>query len=438
MSPKASPRKLALDALVRIEDGAFAHILVPELLGRSALQPRDRGLVTELVYGAVRMRRALDFQLAKCSKQEIPKLEPEVRAALRLGAYQLLIGVAAHAAVAETVEVVADPHARLRQRCAAGAVADRATVVVALGARRRRPGRAHVPSGLDRPSAARRVRRRRRDRDAGDRRRGTAGHPARQPVAGDGAPTSSASCATRTSTSPRARSRRTHSCCSHAGDVGALAAVREGRASPQDQASQAVVGVLDPQPGERILDLAAAPGGKAAAAAERMGDDGSVVAADLYPGTDARARARRRPPRPARGRARRCRWHRAMDARSRVRPRAARRAVQRARRAASPPRRALARRTRGRHDTGPHATRHAAHGSRRGAPGRAAGLRRVHGHPAETVAIDEFGAWSLADFTALPPPGAPWRPHGRGALLLPSDAGTDGMYVLVLERGSRS
>ncbi|MGH8977423.1 MAG: transcription antitermination factor NusB, partial [Acidimicrobiia bacterium] len=100
-------RRIALDALVRIEDGAFAHILVPEQLGRSQLAPRDRGLVTELVYGTVRMQRALDFQLAKVSKQAIPDLEPEVRAALRLGAYQLLVGIASHAAVGETVEVVA-------------------------------------------------------------------------------------------------------------------------------------------------------------------------------------------------------------------------------------------------------------------------------------------------------------------------------------------
>ena len=69
-----------------------------------------------------------------------------------------------------------------------------------------------------------------------------------------------------------------------AGDIGALAPVREGRATPQDQASQAVVAILDPQPGERVLDLAAAPGGKASAIAERMRDDGLVVAADVNAG----------------------------------------------------------------------------------------------------------------------------------------------------------
>jgi 16S rRNA (cytosine967-C5)-methyltransferase len=53
---------------------------------------------------------------------------------------------------------------------------------------------------------------------------------------------------------------------------------------------------------------------------------------------------------------------------------------------------------------------------------------------AETIAVDEFAADALPEFTALAPPVAPWRAHGRGALLLPSDARTDGMYVLALQR----
>src|SRR5581483_354586 len=61
-------------------------------------------------------------------------------------------------------------------------------------------------------------------------------------------------------------------------------AVAQGRATPQDQASQAVVEILDPQRGERVLDVAAAPGGKATAAAERVGAAGSVIALDLNGG----------------------------------------------------------------------------------------------------------------------------------------------------------
>jgi 16S rRNA C967 or C1407 C5-methylase (RsmB/RsmF family) len=53
---------------------------------------------------------------------------------------------------------------------------------------------------------------------------------------------------------------------------------------------------------------------------------------------------------------------------------------------------------------------------------------------AETLAIDEWAIDALPELAPLPPPGAPWRPHGRGALLLPHAADTDGMYVLVLQK----
>jgi len=101
-----SSRKVAVDALLRVEDGAFAHILVPQLLRGSELEPRDRALVTDFVYGTIRMQRTLDVLLTTVSKREIDALDPPVRAALRLGAYQLLVGVPAHAAVGETVGVV--------------------------------------------------------------------------------------------------------------------------------------------------------------------------------------------------------------------------------------------------------------------------------------------------------------------------------------------
>jgi 16S rRNA (cytosine967-C5)-methyltransferase len=52
----------------------------------------------------------------------------------------------------------------------------------------------------------------------------------------------------------------------------------------------------------------------------------------------------------------------------------------------------------------------------------------------ETLGVDAFAASELPEFVALDPPGAPWRRHGRGALLVPSAARTDGMFVLALER----
>ena len=56
---------------------------------------------------------------------------------------------------------------------------------------------------------------------------------------------------------------------------------------------------------------------------------------------------------------------------------------------------------------------------------------------AETVAVDEWLAEARYDLVAAPPPGAPWEPFGRGALLLPQVADTDGMYVLGLQSQRR-
>jgi len=50
----------------------------------------------------------------------------------------------------------------------------------------------------------------------------------------------------------------------------------------------------------------------------------------------------------------------------------------------------------------------------------------------ETGAIDKWLAAAAPDLVPLPPPGEPWRPAGRGALLLPQAAGTDGMFLVAL------
>jgi 16S rRNA (cytosine967-C5)-methyltransferase len=110
-SPPASTtsRSLALEALLRIEHGAFANIALPALLDASGLSGRDRAFTTELVYGTTRMRRACDHLLAPFVRGE---LDRDVRAMLRLGAYQLaFLDTPPHAAVSATVDL-APPRTR--------------------------------------------------------------------------------------------------------------------------------------------------------------------------------------------------------------------------------------------------------------------------------------------------------------------------------------
>lgn len=94
-------RGLAIAALVATEDGERANVVVPRLLAASSLPENDRRFATELAYGTVRMCRACDWLVGQFARGE---LEPVVRAAARAGAYQLaFMRVPSYAAVSATV-----------------------------------------------------------------------------------------------------------------------------------------------------------------------------------------------------------------------------------------------------------------------------------------------------------------------------------------------
>jgi 16S rRNA (cytosine967-C5)-methyltransferase len=102
-------RAIAFDVLRRVDEGgAYAsRALDAALAGAGAIDPREAGLATELVYGTLRRALSLDLALAPHSRRPIAQLDPAARVALRLGAYQLLhLGTPAHAAVGEAVGLV--------------------------------------------------------------------------------------------------------------------------------------------------------------------------------------------------------------------------------------------------------------------------------------------------------------------------------------------
>ena len=105
-APPARPvdaRRVALEALARVDAGAYANLAVRSLLDGSTMSPVDRHFVTTLVNGTTRLRRALDWRIDAHAKGP---LDPETRRVLRMGAYQLTeLRVPAHAAVYETVRV---------------------------------------------------------------------------------------------------------------------------------------------------------------------------------------------------------------------------------------------------------------------------------------------------------------------------------------------
>ena len=434
-------RAVALVALDRIENGAYANLVLPPLLRDSGLDSRDRAFVTDLVYGTVRRRRALDFLIAPCSSQPLARLEPIVRVGLRMGAYQLVDGVPAHAAVGETVTAVAStaPAARGYVNGVLRAVAragppwpwPEGDDVAALGVRYSQPDWivALLVSQFGAATAAAVM------------------------AASDTAPAVTLRVNPNRAT-PRMVEAELIEAGVHVergrllpdalvatglGDIGALGVVRSGRATPQDQASQAVARVvaepLGAGAGARVLDVAAAPGGKATAIAE-LAVDALVIAGDVYQTrahriatTAARLGLRGVVPIVADGRQPPVRrgscdavlldapctglgvLRRRADARWRV--------------------------ARGDVDTLAALQRDLLAAV---APAVRPGGRLVYAvctySEAETLGVDSWASEHLAGFRAVAAPAPPWRPHGRGALLLPSDADTDGMFVLALERES--
>jgi 16S rRNA (cytosine967-C5)-methyltransferase len=99
-------REAAYQVVLRVfEDDAYADRVLRT--AAAALDSRDRALAQRLAYGTVQRVRTLDHAITTLGKRPVRKLDPPVRAALRLGAYQLgFTDVPAHAAVNESVELV--------------------------------------------------------------------------------------------------------------------------------------------------------------------------------------------------------------------------------------------------------------------------------------------------------------------------------------------
>ncbi|HSC51302.1 MAG TPA: transcription antitermination factor NusB, partial [Gaiellaceae bacterium] len=99
-------RRAAFETVLRVfEDGAYADRAFRP--AAESLDARERALAQRLAYGTVQRVRTLDHGIEQLGRRPAAKLDPPVRTALRLGAYQLAFSdVAAHAAVNESVELV--------------------------------------------------------------------------------------------------------------------------------------------------------------------------------------------------------------------------------------------------------------------------------------------------------------------------------------------
>ncbi len=102
-----APRQVAWQVLQAVAAGAYADVALERELARHPLQGADRGLATELAYGAIRQRRLLDAWIDQLGRVPAQRQPPKLRWLLHLGLYQLLFcgRIPASAAVSTTVEL---------------------------------------------------------------------------------------------------------------------------------------------------------------------------------------------------------------------------------------------------------------------------------------------------------------------------------------------
>ncbi len=287
---QTSPRECALEVL-RATLGTsrgFVDAALNERIATAGLSPADRSLVTELVYGVTRRRLTLDWVIGCYSNRPLEKLDPTLRLILHVALYQLLFmdKVPDYAAVNEAVEA-----AKHHVHAGAGTFANALLRTVL-----RTKGELPYPNaeqdlvehiavvhshprwlvrrwlehlGRDRtlevcaannlaPAITLRANRLKVSQDELIEHLRDEGVEA-EPAGGDEAAV------------------RVHA----SKPLDALATYARGEFYVQDVTAMRVARLLDPQPGERLLDMCAAPGGKTSHCAELMDDRGRIVACDL-------------------------------------------------------------------------------------------------------------------------------------------------------------
>ena len=371
-SASKNARAVAAQLLDRIErDGAYANLV----LASADLPERDAGLITELVYGVTRMRRALDH-LIDGFVADPPDLT--TRNLLRIGAYQLhMMDTPAYAAVSETVEA-----ASRRQRGFVNAVLRRVADV--------QPAWPTEAVRLSYPDWM--VEQLENDIGASE----------------------------------------AHAALEQMNQPAPVTTRPDGYV--QDLASQWVAELVDPQPGERVLDMCAGPGGKATALA---GSAAAVMAADhrrhrasLVAANAAKTSTTLAGVVAADGRHPPFRPHsfdrvlvdapcsglgvlgRRADARWRVKPEDVRELA-----------RLQAQLVRAAFDLV--------------GPGGVVVYSVCTMTKAETVGIDDMVAREHPDAVPFPISDARWRPQARGALVLPQDHKTDAMFAVKYQTPDR-
>ena len=279
----AKTRKIAFGILYAVsEEGGKSHLQLTEAFTRHPeLTPKDRAVITQLVHGTLEEMRLIDFRIGGISKLPVSKMKPKLRCAMRLGFYQLLFldRTSNAATIRDSVELV-------RKAGYEGLTGFVNGVLRAAAAKTdwNEPPEA-VKAGLPDALYTRFVNEFGRERTLrmAETLRGRSPLTLRvnlsrctpeeavRLLAEDGW---SAGAAVLPEALALSRGEG-------AAVLEQTKTVREGLGVLQDLSSILAVKLAAPEPGAKVLDLCAAPGGKALHAADLVGSAGSVLACDL-------------------------------------------------------------------------------------------------------------------------------------------------------------
>lgn len=282
-------RHCAVESLIRLHrDSGYSNILWEEQLAQAGLEPVEQALATRLFYGVIERRLTLDYLLSHCCSMKLKRLHPYVLDILRVGAYQLVYmeKIPPAAAVNEAVKLTR----RMGQSKASGLVNG---VLRAVG----RQAAALLSALPDTPegweilyACPRALLDEWANGYGAARAKELAQHI-------NDIPPHFVRVNIFVTTTEKMRDVLDRSGVLYKEQAGLpdcveipeISLLKRLETLPknwyyhQDMASQWCCRALDVQPGQRIVDVCAAPGGKSLTAAQYLLNDGQIMACDVYP-----------------------------------------------------------------------------------------------------------------------------------------------------------
>ena len=273
-------REVAFRVVRRVSDGAYADRAFRAEARRAGLSGPDRAFAQQLAYGTVQRQLTLDHVIGRLSDRPLHKLDPPLLDALRIGVYQLLFmgSVPDHAAVAETVELA---------KAGKGAGYKFANAVLRRATREARA----IYDALD----------------DGDPKQAAVRHSHPEWIAElwwDAFGPEAAVAMMQADNEPAEDAIRMNALVASEAplpdgdrdpqipealvltapfDIEGSDLFKQGAITPQSRASMLVARTLDPQPGERILDMCAAPGAKTTHVAALTANGAQITAVERNP-----------------------------------------------------------------------------------------------------------------------------------------------------------